>query len=242
MQVAVLCPPAPDQPPPANRQAAPCCALEVPDRAAPTAAYTEGLLALGRWERDHRPAPQGRCGFLSRCLGWPPPWVQSSSEALVKAKRHQSARGFLGPGATEDCGDPRAHICMDRRHALGRPTWFTQARPCSLPRPVSMATSLCQRPERVRPHSGMGAKGAELPVLAASFTQQPGQLPRRLEGLAGGSQAGPCSDGPGLGCHSRAPAEVSGTEVPPGRRDWAPRLHAPPCTPTGTPWRGGSGS
>lgn len=84
---------------PTNKQTSRAVHLEVPDRAVPTAANTERLPYTGMVGKAHRLAPRADVGFLSRlCLGWPRPWVRSSSEsvALIKAKRHQSACRFLG--------------------------------------------------------------------------------------------------------------------------------------------------
>lgn len=142
-------------------------------------------------------------GFLSRCLGWPPPWVQSSLVALVKAKRHQSARSFLGQ-VPEDMRGPRAHVGWPRpctistiepSGALADPHGSQQARP---PLPQLY---------------GGKVKGPELPVL--------GNLVHPSSLSAASAAGGPawwepgCAqlDGPGLGCRSRARAEVSGTEV-----------------------------
>ncbi|EPQ18564.1 Fascin-2 [Myotis brandtii] len=174
------------------------------------------FLALGGGEGPQA-GPPGQIGVPKQlCLGWPPQWVQSSSEsaALIKAKRHQCPQD---PGQGQrTCGDPRAHVGWSRPRTisslpvpLADARGFTTGQALPSPRPVSMATSLCQRPE---PGEGpgrncMGAKGTR-----ASSPGQPSSPSSLVSCLAsggalpGGSPAVPLLGRPGLRCRSRAPS------------------------------------
>lgn len=247
----VLCPGwTTDQSPPADKQTTPCCALEVPDGAVPTAANKERLLARGGWGGAHRRPPRADVGFLSRCVGWPSPWLQSSSVALVKAKRHQSARSFLGQGATEDVQGPEhtrdgpdlaPSAQQQPSSTLADPRGSEQARPLS-PGQSQCHVEVSEARAGRGPTTVWGQRGPELPDLGNLVHPSSLVSCRRVWRA--------CLVGAGL-CSARMARASAATAVhwhksqalrllP--RRDCGSRLHAPPCTPAGTPWGEGSGS
>lgn len=225
---------------PTNKQTSRAVHLEVPDRAVPTAANTERLPYTGMVGKAHRLAPRADVGFLSRlCLGWPPPWVRSSSEsaALIKAKRHQSACRFLGRAWPQPsqrmCGDPRAHMGWPRPCTISNlpmpladARGFTTGQAPSLPQGLSQWPHHCVRGQSwARPQEGTvwGQRGPELPVLGNLVHPAAKSAASHLEGPS----LCPCSDG----WVSAATAEVSGTEVYfQGELSVGPRPHTPPCT------------
>lgn len=193
------------------------------------------FLALGGWRGAHRPAPQGRCGVPKAAS--PVGAEQLSQGLLLRQRGIRAPVGSWGRVPPRTCGDPRAHMGWPRPRTIStaatfqRP-WQTHVvhnRPGpSLPRPVSMATSLSE------------ARAGEAPGASSSgqppSPQQPGQLPRHLEGLPGGSQAVPLLRWPGPRLPQPCTRQKSQALRLLPRRDWgSPSARTALHTPTGTP-------
>lgn len=192
----------------------------------------------GQVGRSRRPAPQGRGGV--------PKQVQSSSVALIKAKRRQSARRFLGQGAAEDVRGPRSTHGMAQTCTISTAATFQRPGQTHVVHtgqaPPTVGQS--QRPRhcvrgqsRERPPQLYGGKGARASSPGQPRSpQQPGSClggwRARLEGarLCPARMAWPSA------AEAVHPAEVSGTEVTSKEKGlWRPVCTHRPALPQGLP-------
>lgn len=195
---------------------------------------------VGGEEPTGRP-PRTDVGFLSSL---PRGCRAAQSGALVKAKRHQSARRFLGQGATEEVRGPQSTRGMAQtshhQHSSNLPTPVADPRGSQQARPLPPQACLNGH-VTVRGQSGRGPRSFQF--WAASFTP----AARSAASASGGPAwwepgCAPARVARASAAAAMHPAEVSGTEVTSKKGLGLPVYTHRPAHSHWDSWREGSGS